>query len=141
MRVFTSQHGFAKDKSQFSSLLPHRPRCARCTTHATLVPMCTAGGAIGEATMGLRNCEPVNAMIGSPASRTLTRAILAGSNFARTSRFLRPTVEDSRSRELRRREREVHCCKAAPCAVDAVGISAPDTRRGVEGSKHGTSAI
>ena len=56
-------------------------------------------------------------------------------------KFLRPTVEDSRSRELRRREREVHCCKAAPCAVDAVGISAPDTRRGVEGSKHGTSAI
>ena len=103
--------------------------------------MCTAGGAIGEAPMGLRNCEPVNAMIGSPASRTLTRAILAGSNFARISRFSRPTVEDSTSHELRRREKEVHCCKAAPCAVDAAGISAPDTRRGVEGSKHGTSVI
>ena len=132
---------FAKDISQSSSRLPHRPRCARCTTRVTQVFMCTAGGAIGGAPMGLRNCELVNAMIGSRAFRTLTRATLAGSNFSRISRFSRPTVVGSTSRALRRHERELRYCRAALCAVDAAGTSAFDTLRGVEGSKHGISVI
>jgi DNA invertase Pin-like site-specific DNA recombinase len=85
-----------------------------------------------------RNCETVNAVIGSPASRMLIRAISAGSSISRTSRSLRATVEATSPHEVRRLERERHYYRAEPCAVDAADTSASDTLRGVDGWKPGT---
>jgi hypothetical protein len=90
------------------------------------------------APMEPKSCELVNAAIGYPAFRTLTRAISAGSSFSRTSRSLRATAEGTRSHAPRCPEKERRYCKAAQCAVDAADTYAPDTPHDAAGWRPGT---
>jgi hypothetical protein len=122
MRACASRPGFATGIPRSSSRLPHRRRCARCTTHAMRVPMPMAGGDIGGVPMEPRNCETVNAVIGSPASRTPIRAILVGSSISRTSRPLQATVGGTRPHEVHHPERERRYCRAVQCAVDVEAL-------------------
>src|SRR6266478_5926900 len=91
-------------------------------------------GAIGEPLTGKRRySESANVVNGSLASRTPILGTSAGSDFSRISKSSKPTVEGTKWRERRHRERGRRCCRDAPCVGDAAGISAFDMRHGAEG--------